>query len=314
MDFVISKSPTLRMRGRVNKLAGTGMASLTLAAADETRTLGVKRTYITDLEGNFEIHSIPPGEYILMASILNGEHPLSAKQNVNITTNIDEFVITLSPPLVLTGRVRTDGDQTPDLSQVRLSLQPQRLATLVRPLPTARVDGDGKFTLVNVSPDDYYLAVVGLPDGYYVKSATMGDRDVLNAGISLTPHSTEPISVVLSPGAASVQGIVVNAEARAAVGATAVLVPQDARRREQVSYYRRITTDQQGRFALNDLSPGVYKLFAWEQVEFDAWMNKEFLDQFNDRGQPLKLSEGTHSEYQLQLITADSHGGSETMK
>jgi hypothetical protein len=78
-----------------------------------------------------------------------------------------------------------------------------------------------------------------------------------------------------------------------------------------MQYYRTVTTDQHGGFALNDLSPGTYKLFAWDQVEFDAWMDKEFIDQFDDRGEPLRISQRTRSEIQLQLITADRSSSAE---
>ena len=87
-------------------------------------------------------------------------------------------------------------------------------------------------------------------------------------------------------------------------GATVVLVPQHERRRGREQYYATTTADQNGRFTLNNLDPGVYKAFAWENVEFDAWMDPDFLKLIEYKGEPLTISEDSRQQMRLQAIPA----------
>ena len=48
-------------------------------------------------------------------------------------------------------------------------------------------------------------------------------------------------------------------------GASVVLVPE-GKRSALPNYYRQAVTDQLGRFALRNIVPGDYTLFAWERI------------------------------------------------
>jgi hypothetical protein len=76
----------------------------------------------------------------------------------------------------------------------------------------------------------------------------------------------EAISVILSAATSTAEGVVVEADGKAAVSAKVVLVPKEEKRRYRVQFYAITTTDQQGRFELRSLSPGMYKIFAWENI------------------------------------------------
>src|SRR4051812_19126342 len=94
-----------------------------------------------------------------------------------------------------------------------------------------------------------------------------GDDEVLITGLDLSKGPAGPIDIVLSPNAGLVEGSVQNDKQQPSVGATVVLVPQEKERRDQMSYYKNVTTDQHGRFTVKNLDPGEYKVFAWEDVE-----------------------------------------------
>jgi hypothetical protein len=55
---------------------------------------------------------------------------------------------------------------------------------------------------------------------------------------------------------------------------------------------------------LHNLSPGAYKVFAWDDVEFDAWMDPEFLKLIEDRGSLVTISEDSRQQLQLNAIPA----------
>ena len=58
IDFMLTKSSAVHIRGRVNNSMGKGIVSVTLAPADQTRPLGMNRTYVTDSQGRFDIRGI----------------------------------------------------------------------------------------------------------------------------------------------------------------------------------------------------------------------------------------------------------------
>jgi hypothetical protein len=50
--------------------------------------------------------------------------------------------------------------------------------------------------------------------------------------------------------------------------------------------------------------PGNYTLFAWEQVDRDAFFDPEFLAQYEDRGKAVHVEEGDHITVKLDEIPA----------
>ena len=88
-----------------------------------------------------------------------------------------------------------------------------------------------------------------------------------------------------------------------APGATVVLIPQEKERRDQIQYYKTVTTDQYGRFTLKNLDPGEYKVFAWEDVETGAYMDPDFVGPVESRGESLTIREGSQENLQLKLIS-----------
>jgi hypothetical protein len=51
-----------------------------------------------------------------------------------------------------------------------------------------------------------------------------------------------------------------------------VLAPKEKDRR-----YPQLGSDQFGRFKFTGVVPGEYTVYAWDDVEFTAWMDAEFL-------------------------------------
>lgn len=65
---------------------------------------------------------------------------------------------------------------------------------------------------------------------------------------------------------------------------------------------------------MKNLEPGEYKLFAWEDVEYGAYTDPDFLRPFEDRGQSISVQEGSHENVQLNVIPADSAPGAQKDK
>ena len=85
-----------------------------------------------------------------------------------------------------------------------------------------------------------------------------------------------------------------------------VLVPQEKDRRNRETFYRNATTDTAGGFTFKSLTPGEYRLYSWEEAEFGAWMDPDFMKPQESRGEAVSIQEGGRQAVQVNLIPTDS--------
>ena len=177
----------------------------------------------------------------------------------------------------------------------------------------SNVQPDGTFCLPIVGPGDYRMYVPPLLNTFqwgttnlpqplqnsYVKSIRFGSADVLTEGIHLSVAPREQIEVIIGNGA-KLDGTVVNEKKEPVVNATVALVPTTMRRR--IDLYRSTTTDTRGRYKLQGVPPGSYRVFAWEDVERDAWQDPDFLKVIESRGATIQVSEGGQMTEDLLVI------------
>jgi hypothetical protein len=85
-----------------------------------------------------------------------------------------------------------------------------------------------------------------------------------------------------------------------------VLVPQEKERREREAFYQTTTSDASGQFTFKTVTPGDYRVFAWEEAEYGAWMDPDFMKPQESRGEAVSIAEGGRQAVQVNLISADS--------
>ena len=315
IDFRLSKAHTVRIRGRVANVSASGkkQAMLSLMPRDRVGFFGMNRPVSSDSTGAFEIRGIVPGSYTLTASINDSERSFSVRQPLEVGSgNIDNLTVTIQPGMELAGHIRVEGEAAATLSDLQVSLRTRdQNGIMFGPIPSGRVKEDGSFTLSNVSADHFNVSIFGLPEGFYVKSIRAGDDDALANGLDLSRGTVGPIDVVLGPNAGLVEGAVQNENQQPATGATVVMIPQEKGRRDQMSYYKTMTTDQYGRFTVKSIDPGEYKLFAWEDVEFGAYMDPEFVKPVESLGESVTIREKSRESLQLKLIPAEAASAGE---
>jgi len=96
---------------------------------------------------------------------------------------------------------------------------------------------------------------------------------------------------------------VVSKEQQPFPGATVALVPDSPHRGER-RLFGSASTDQNGHFLLQGLSPGDYKVFAWEKIEAGAYTSPEFLQPYENLGESVHITEGSRNSMQVDLIPA----------
>jgi hypothetical protein len=56
---------------------------------------------------------------------------------------------------------------------------------------------------------------------------------------------------------------------------------------------------------IRGILPGNYKLFAWENLEPNAYLNSDFLRGYEDLGIPVKVSAGDNNPVSVRLISKE---------
>jgi len=306
IDIPLMKVRTVRVRGRTmlpEKGLPAQQVNVMLAPRDESRGFFSPGSPNMDAQGTFEFRGVAPGAYFLIAQSGHDGKSYCARQAIDVRqTDIDNLVLELSPVPELKGWLRVEGRSPQTMADIRIMLEPDGNAFMG--WASAPVHTDGSFTLSNVAAGQYQLHVGGLPEDYYVKTARLGDKDLLESGLDGARAGTGPLEVVVSSLGGQVEGVVLNAEEQPAAGAAVVLVPGPVRR-TQSRFYREVTTDQYGRFNIKGVAPGDYKLFAWEDVETGAYEDPDFLTPFEPLGESLTIRAGRHENKELKLILSE---------
>jgi hypothetical protein len=253
--------------------------------------------------GSFEIAGVLPGSYDLVAISNDRNNRMSARVPVDISgSDIQNVSVVLSPGFSVAGHVTIEG-ASQDVSRIRFTLRPSASGVQFGgAIPAAPVQADGTFTLQQVGQDIYRMNWNGVPRGFYVKTARLGAVDVLRDGLKLERQPTVPLEVVISSDTGTVDATVVTDKQEPSINTTFVLVPSpDLRFRNDL--YRTGATDGMGRLHLDGVPPGDYKAFAWDEVENGAWQDPDFIQQFEDRGKPIRISANSAANLELRVIS-----------
>lgn len=333
VNFSLTPSPSLTVRGSVANLPSGATASIMLQSKDFSLVLNGAEVH---KDGTFEIRDVSPGSYTIFATVEDVSTPLTAHQSLQLaSSNIEGLRLLPQPGGSVFAHLRIEGADPNaarlDPTQIFLSLnsaegEDDTLSafgigvgvTLAHPNP------NGSFEWTSVPAGRYFVQIsqsTAMPD-LFLKSVTDGARD---AGSGFTVSGTgTTLDLVASANGAVVDGVVTNQSQEAAnnradsdspsapvtaptasdapvADAVVVAVPE-ARFRSRPDRYRKAITDQHGHFTLRGLPPGEYTVFAWESVDSDAYFNPDFLRPYEGRGKSLRINEGDRTSLQLKAI------------
>jgi hypothetical protein len=231
--------------------------------------------------------------------------------------DLDGVQIKVRSGIKLPGRIVFEGSDSsasnPQLTSLRVTLRGDRQVYTFDPDPPSGVPTiDGTFTIEQVTPGDYGINIkpilnrgpaaplpASLPNAY-VKSIRLGGADVLNDGLHIGTDPPEgPLTITVGVHPGSITGIVQTERQNPDPDVTVVLVPMQ---RQRADLYRSAVTDASGRFKVDRIPPGNYKLFAWEEVENGAWQDARFIRDFEDLGRQVVVTEGGIEDVSLAVI------------
>ena len=319
IDILLAKLHTVSVRGRVvSEAGGPGGGqgaprtnfSVVLSARNAMGAGGNMShgTAVTP-DGSFDFRGVTPGSYFLIVQVNAQGKNFAARMAIQVGgSNVEGITVPLRGGVPVSGRVRVEGETTQSIASVQVLLRQAEIGGFVfGPSPTQQVKPDGSFQMDDVGADRYTISFTGLPEGFYVKSVRSSNLDVLAGGLEVAGESPAQLDVVLSPNAGQVTGTVLNPNTQKAAPATmVVLVPQEKERRDREAFYLTATSDLSGQFKFKSVTPGEYRVYAWEDVEFGAWMDPDFMKPLESRGEAVSVTEGGRQAGQVNLIAADA--------
>jgi hypothetical protein len=339
IDFGIERMPFRRIRGRVVD-AATGrwppaatVALTTRSAFGGTSSRSSPQSY-NPADGTFEIGDVPPGLHDVVVEVVSPGMPappapppivppgsgqigfitsgggrglVSAGAQIPVQvagSDVDNVVITIGSAVSVPGRLIIQGASTGDnAARLRVQLTPSSrggINSVAQGPQPATADSTGEFSLNNVLPGEYRVQVGGLLPDFYVKQIRFDSEDVLSKPLNLPPSARGRLEVIVSARSSRLEGIVTDEKSQPVASVQTVLVPDQDRERPDL--FRNVTTDQNGRFRMEGLAPGNYKVFAWEALEQFSYYDGDFLRRHEQRGQPVSVSESSHQTVQVRLI------------
>jgi hypothetical protein len=307
--------------GRMSRLAGRIVDSLGQPAADAELALGSRTggriAGYAGRDGSFVIPDVAPGEHFVQVWLPardDGSRGVEAA-NVPVTatgSSVDNLFITTTPALTASGTVEWQGT-APRANQRTLLINPMPTngPTVFRTRSRSRdnpqegaVGADNTFQLAALQ-GRLRLSVSGVPDGWIVKSITVGNADVMIADADAATIAGAPIRVVMTDRVSTLSGAARDAKAQAATDYVVVLMPADPMDPRVAARFTHVAqSDQKGAFRLSALAPGRYVAVAVEALETGAHWDPSFqATARNDkRAQRVTIEEGQTLSLTLDLL------------
>jgi hypothetical protein len=284
LNLTMPETHSIQIRGTVQAPASLPTEGLMIVAAPcDAGPLNRATTIVKGRDGAFLLRDLTPGCYLLAADSFNSGARFSARLPIKLAeANIEDIHLTLVPPVQLSGNIRTEDAADLKLTQVVVNVE----ARASRVTSAGSPAENGSFLMRNVVPETYNLSVA-LPDGYYLKSAKVGETDVLQAGLDLSRGAAGQLELEISGAGGSIEGSVMDDQDRPLAGAHVALVP-DARAPLRS---KSTVTDEHGRFQLRGIAPGDYRMYAAPDLDMSALQDPEYARRMVGQGRRVSVQQ-----------------------
>jgi protocatechuate 3,4-dioxygenase beta subunit len=297
VDISLPRSTTVTVKGHASALAGMHINGIHLNYADAASDqLGLQLFTGTNDKGEFAFGGVPPGSYILTAAASPPAKPFNGtiemfQQEVKTrmplqvgAIPIEGLRVVVEAGAEVTGRVTVADDDKVDVGFGTLGFTDGQAEPL-HAMVTA--GGDFKTTL----PTGRYTVLTNemYRGDLVVRSIRAAGRNVLDEGLTISEPGKVALEIVLAHEGGQLDGVVLGADDKPVAGAVIVLAP-DARRRSRTDLFQQTETDQYGRFSMDGITPGDYKLFAWDDVEPGIWWDPDFLKKFEAHAESVTIA------------------------
>jgi hypothetical protein len=261
-DFAMRRIKLVEVAGRVTGVDNSpeNRAYVRLSAPgvqDWSSQLGAG----TDSKGEFSIKGVPPGSYNIIASTFDRGSERSTRRKIEVgESNVDSIVLSLGGGATIHGRLVGGNFKAPGRTAV--VLMPIAEEAESDPAYT-EVEKDGSFEFQGV-PDGSYTLSAYLPEqGWFVKSAHVGNDDAFQKGVQVEDGAAKGnLEIVISNDGAQLEGTVTESDKNQPVVGAQIKLRIDPESEYNRDHSKQAITDQNGHFIIKDLPPGKYKVTA----------------------------------------------------
>jgi hypothetical protein len=307
INFALQTADTVNLQGRVVNPHALPLSpgapsagayipppNITLTAAGEymdasMSSFGSNATVAERDQGVFRILGVPRGSYEVFVADRGADPQVRSvfgRALIEVhAQDVTEIMVNVHLPVDVKGRFVMDGT-APFQKRPALQLRPiGDIPGVFRSAapPKITAEANGEFT-ISKAPPGLYTLDIDLPEGVFVRDVLQGGQSVAAQTAIVIGHQTpEPMQILLSRMGGAIRGRI-----EPGPDAAVVLIPDTAFRASPL-FYRTARPAEDGSFEINSIVPGRYKLFAWKSVLTTAWMNPEFIKQYEDRGMPIQV-------------------------
>jgi hypothetical protein len=282
--------------------------------------------------GAFDISGLAPGSYFL---------GVGAPPNTRNTTqtaaimalevgerDVDNLRLVMTSGVSIRGHLSFEGGVAIDLAnstlRAGLTVSTPSLITWDSsfPIGSGAAIRDSGFTISGIQPGTYRFSLNPIlsfqpsppydppreiPDALrntYVKSVRLGAQEILGTDVRIGNESPGDLEVVIGTNGGAVEGVAEDRRQQTVANGVVVLVPAQLSLRSRSDLSRSATTDAEGRFRIQGIPPGEYKLFCFDYLDDGIWLNPEFMRQFEARGKSVLILERATLNSVVPLIEA----------
>jgi hypothetical protein len=251
----------------------------------------------------FNMMNLLPGPYLIVAHLDAPGHHYRGFDRIELPPGGQEITMRLDRGIDLAGRVDLEGGGEHPSEPFRVTLisgdRPQVQAT-----PAAQAKPDGSFVIPDVLPGIWDINVEPVPKGGFIKSMLLGDQDVLTEDMIITSGTRDPLRIVVSTRGAVVTGTVTVPQGVSRSARARVLLAPSGKYENVLSFYAIVSADDTGHFEFKAITPGKYKLYAFEELDPSSFEDPTFLKPFEEQSEAFDVPEGARISREVQLIPA----------
>jgi len=313
LDFHLTAEPLVPIRGQITGVpdlpattqpqmerlglveAPAEVISVMVSSIEEGRPQIAMGAGAQGPEYRFDAGEMPPGRYRVQAEAEGKDRIYAASKVVDVQPGMGDVILALTPAIELKGRLRIEGPGGPAVGSFNISLIPGGMRNT-----GTRAGADGSFTLGPISEGEWALVVNPLPRGAFLKSADFGDKDVRFTRFEVGSKTDAALNIVVSMNSAKVEGEIDAAGADSA--RAGILLAPFGEFHNLARFYYSVPADAAGKFRLNGIAPGKYKIFALEKMAAANFRTPEAADQLDALGTEIELKEGATTEARPKLI------------
>jgi hypothetical protein len=318
VSFTVLLPRAYTVTGTMVGPAGTpvgGLGTLWLLTPDSPKRieLNMART-ATDPSGQFVIHNIPSGQYVLQGF---GPPPAGYTGPMNLAAmpfgwtllavgdaDVDGVILKVTDGTKLRGRVIMEEDSGPPLTpqQIHVSTAPVEFDSAFPGggPPPFEIHDDWTFEVSHQTGRRRILAAVASPL-WMVKKITHNKIDITDEVVDFREKDVEDVEVTLTSKTTRVTGAVSDDKGLVTDYAVVIFSSDPTKWIDRSRFVVMARGVQQGRFDVRALPPDDYLAVALTNVSGTEWMDPEFLQAIRPLATSFILQEGESRTLELKL-------------